>query len=162
MLSPERAAESSATKGQDALEEKYLIFSILGISYAFPSVYVGEIAVFDAVYPLPLMPEYVLGIINRYSVPYVLLDIGLLLTGESSRGGKVLVVKEDIDRIAFLIDDIADIADIAKGRLIEVERGVEDGDAAEIISGSFKRNGGDIFVLDIRRILDRVTGETAG
>jgi purine-binding chemotaxis protein CheW len=162
MPSPERATESSAAEGQDVLEEKYLIFSILGTSYAFPSKYVGEIAVFDTVYPLPLMPEYVLGIINRYSVPYVLLDIGLLLTGEPSPQGKVLVVKDSIDRIAFLIDDIADIVDIDKAELFEVERGGDDGGAAEIISASFKRDGGDIFVLDIRLVLERVTAGTGG
>jgi purine-binding chemotaxis protein CheW len=146
----------------EAAEEKYLVFSILGRLYAFPSKHVGEIAVFNTVYPLPLMPDYVLGIINRYSVPYVLFDTGALLFKEPSRRGKVLIIKEDIDRIAFLIDDIADIADIMKTQLAEVERNAESGDLTEIISESFKWNNDDVFVLDIRRILNRVTREAFG
>ena len=48
-------------------EEKYVIFSVSGGNYSFPSSAISEVAVFDAVYPLPLMPDYVLGIINRYA-----------------------------------------------------------------------------------------------
>jgi purine-binding chemotaxis protein CheW len=141
--------------------EKYLIFSILGRRYTFPSSYISEIAVFETVYPLPLMPGYVLGIINRYSVPYVLFDIGLLLLKTPTPRGKVLVFKDQIDRIAFLIDDITDIADIPQTQVIPVERSSESGDLAEIIAASFRWHENDVFVLDIERILSRVTGETS-
>ena len=141
--------------------EKYLIFSILGKHYTFPSSYISEIAVFETVYPLPLMPDYVLGIINRYSVPYVLFDIGLLLLKTPTPQGKVLVFKDQIDRIAFLIDDITDIADIPQANVIPVERSPESSDLAEIIAASFRWHENDVFVLDIERVLGRVTGETA-
>ena len=59
--------------------EKYLIFTILDETYALPSRLIGEIALLDTVYPLPLLPPYIPGIINRYSAPYALIDIGLLL-----------------------------------------------------------------------------------
>lgn len=141
--------------------EKYLIFSILGRLYSFPSRLIGEIALFDSVYPLPLMPSYVLGVVNRYSVPYALFDIGLLFYNTPCPRKKVLVIKDDIDRIAFLIDDITDIADVQQEKLLSVERSAESDDLTEAVSASFSWNSGDVFVLDIQKILSRVTGDTA-
>jgi purine-binding chemotaxis protein CheW len=138
-------------------EEKYLIFSILDRRYSFQSRFISEIALFDTVYPLPLMPAYLLGIINRYSVPYALFDIGLLLFKTAGSRSKVLVLKDEIDRIAFLIDDVIDIADISQENLFPMERGVESNDLAEIVSASFKWDGDDVFVLDIQRILARAS-----
>jgi purine-binding chemotaxis protein CheW len=143
-------------------EEKYLIFSILGGYYSFPSRVISEVAVFDAVYPLPLMPDYVLGIINRYSVPYVLFDIGQLLFRTSAPRGKILVFKDNIDRIAFLIDDVIDIVDVQNEKLLTVERSAESQELTEMIASSFKWNGRDVLVLDVEHILNKVTGETAG
>jgi purine-binding chemotaxis protein CheW len=117
---------------------------------------------FDAVYPLPLVPDYMLGIINRYSVPYALLDIGLLLYKTPSPRNKILVLKDNIDRIAFLIDDIIDIPDIPQEQLFGIERKTDSDDISETISASFKWNGYDVFVLDIQRILIRISSEVEG
>jgi len=139
--------------------EKYLIFTILGKLYSFPSKFIGEIALFDTVYPLPLMPAYVPGIVNRYSVPYALFDIGLLFYSTPSPRGKVLVIKDEIDRIAFLIDDVSGIADIPQDGLLNMERGTESGDLTEAVCASFNWNGSDVLVLDINRILARAAGD---
>ena len=147
---------------ENPADEKYLIFSILGKYYTIPSRIIGEIALFDTVYPLPLMPDYVLGIVNRYSVPYALFDVGLLLLQNPTPRGKVLVFKDEVDRIAFLIDDVTDIADVAREKLLTVERSADSSDLAELITASFKWNGSDVFVLDIQRLLSRVTSETTG
>lgn len=141
--------------------EKFLIFSIMGKLYSFQSRYIGEIALFDAVYPMPLMPPYVLGVVNRYSIPYALFDIGLLFYNTPSPRNKVLIVKEEIDRIAFLIDDVSGIADIPADQLIVKDRSADSGDLTEAVFASFNWNGNDVFVLDIHRILSRVSGEAA-
>ncbi|MDR2478145.1 MAG: chemotaxis protein CheW [Treponema sp.] len=151
-----------AEAAENAADEKYLIFSILGKYYTVPSRSIGEIALFDTVYPLPLMPDYVLGIVNRYSVPYALFDVGLLLMQNPTPRGKMLVFKDEVDRVAFLIDDVTDIADVARGKLLTVERSADSSDLAELVTASFKWNGSDVFVLDIQRLLSRVAGETAG
>jgi hypothetical protein len=99
------------------------------------------------VFPLPLLPDYVLGIINRYSVPFALLDMGLLISGRPSRGVKVLVLKEpegartNLGKTAFCIDDVIDIAEIPLADLLPVGEGVE---------SSFSWKGKNILVLDIR------------
>jgi purine-binding chemotaxis protein CheW len=143
-------------------DERYLIFSILGTYYTFPSRLVGEIALFDTVYPLPLMPECVLGIINRYSVPYVLFDIGLLLLKTPTARNKVLVLKEGLDRVAFLIDDVTHIVEVPPEKMLMAERNAGSTELAEIIAATFRWNDADVFVLDVQRLLSRASGDTAG
>ena len=141
--------------------EKYLIFSIMEKLYSFPSRYIGEITLYETVYPLPLMPSYILGVVNRYSIPYALFDIGLLFYNTPSPRNKVLIVKDEIDRIAFLIDDITGIVDIQDENLIEIEGSSESGDLTEAVCSSFNWNDHDVFVLDIHKILSRVKGDNA-
>ena len=136
--------------------EKYLIFSVLDNLYSLPSRLIGEIAMFDTVYPLPLMPPYVPGVVNRYSIPYALFDIGLLLYKTPGPRNKVIVLKDDIDRIAFLINDVAGITDVSEEELLNIERSSETNDSAEAISASFNWKGDNVFVLDIQKILARV------
>jgi purine-binding chemotaxis protein CheW len=136
--------------------EKYLIFSIMNKLYSFPSRYIGEITLFDTVYPLPLMPPYVLGVVNRYSIPYALFDIGLLFYNTPSSRSKVLIIKDEIDRIAFLIDDVTGITDIQQDKLLNVERSADADDLTEAVLASFNWSGADVFILDIHKILSRV------
>jgi purine-binding chemotaxis protein CheW len=148
-----------AENDENKTVEKYLIFTILGKLYGFPSKLIGEIALFDTVYPLPLMPAYVPGVVNRYSVPYALFDIGLLFYSTPCPRSKVLVIKDEIDRIAFLIDDVSGIADIPQDDLLSMERGAESGDITDAVCASFNWNGSDVLVLDIHSILTRAAGD---
>jgi purine-binding chemotaxis protein CheW len=139
--------------------EKFLVFSILGKLYCFPSRLIGEIALFDAVYPLPLMPLYVLGIVNRYSTPYALFDTGLLFQNTPSPRKKIIILKEEIDRIAFLIDDITGITDIKNEELFVIEKNDSSSELTDAICASFKWNDNNVFVLDINRIISRISQE---
>ena len=141
--------------------EKFLVFSILGRLYSFPSRYISEIALFDAVYPLPMMPSFVIGVVNRYSVPYALFDIGILFHKTPCSRNKVLILKDEIDHIAFLIDDVTGIADIQHENLFLTERGADTGELTDAVGATFNWNENDVFVLDINRILSRVSGEAA-
>jgi purine-binding chemotaxis protein CheW len=149
--------------------EKHLIFTIQDRRYALPSKLINEVAAFEKAFPLPLLPAYVRGIINRYSVPYALIDIGFLLTknptGNSSPGtntAKLIVLKEEVDKIAFLIDDITDIADILPKDLLIVEQSVESSDEAVefarsgLIHASFEWKGNRIFCLEITELISQI------
>jgi purine-binding chemotaxis protein CheW len=140
-------------------DEKYLIFSIVDRLYAFPAQIIGEVAKCDAIYPLPLLPPYVLGVINRYSIPYALFDIGSLLFQTSGSRKEALVIKGEIDRVAFLIDSVTGIANIAPGKLIDMETGTEPNELTSAVCASFNWNGSNVFLLDIQRILTRVSQE---
>jgi purine-binding chemotaxis protein CheW len=156
----EVSGELADIKEEDGIE-KFLIFTIQGKSYAFPSKVIGEIALFDAVYSLPLMPAYIPGVVNRYSVPYALLDISLFFRNITGRRNKLLVLKDDIDRIAILVDEVTDIADVRMDALETAQKNGGEADAlSEAAAASFNYEENDILVLDIQKIINRITEET--
>jgi purine-binding chemotaxis protein CheW len=142
-----------------ASTEKYLIFTILGKFYTFPSRVISEVTAFDHVYPLPLLPNYVRGIINRYAVPFALIDIGLLIRETATPESKVVVLKETVDKLAFLIDDVVDIIDIPAASLLQVSQGTDQGDGTDIIEASFEWHDTHVFVLGVRQIINRVKAD---
>jgi len=143
----------------NANEEKYLIFSISDRHYAFPADVVGEVANCDPVFPLPLLPSYVLGFINRYSVPHALFDMGFLLTNVQGPRNEALVIKGDIDNVAFSIDKVSGIASLTPDKLNHMEAGSRLDEITGTVFASFKWNDADVFVIDIRRILARAAAE---
>ncbi|GHV47070.1 hypothetical protein AGMMS49546_36250 [Spirochaetia bacterium] len=168
-------AEEQAAEEKPA-PEKFLVFTVQGAYYTFPSRLISEVAALEKVFPLPLLPDYVRGIINRYSAPYALIDIGLLIlktpaapsAGAVSRGSppgpaKTVVLKETVDKLAFLIDDVVDIVDVHPSDLTKVEQdgeapgsGAIAGGAAGLIESSFEWHDTHVFCLSIQEIINQV------
>jgi purine-binding chemotaxis protein CheW len=155
---PETAALSTETLNS-ANEEKYLIFPIFGRQYAFPAEIIGEVANCNPFYPLPLLPSYVLGVIDRYSIPHALLDTGFLLFEKPGPHNEALVIKGDIDHVAFSIDNVSGIASIGPDKLISLTTGSGPHELTSAVYASFKWSGDDVYVLDVRRILARIADE---
>ena len=143
----------------NADSEKYLIFSIFNRQYAFPAQDIGEVANCELLYPLPLLPSYVLGVINRYSIPYALFDIGFLLANVPGPRDEALIIKNDIDRVAFSIENVSGIADITPDKLFKIGTGSESVELNNAVCASFNWNGTDVYVLDIQRLLALVAQE---
>jgi len=134
--------------------EKYLIFTIREKRYAMPTRIISEVAALEKAFPLPLVPGYVRGIINRYSIPYALIDICFLLLKDTSNAGKVIVLKEEVDKLAFLIDDVTDIADIPPEKLIKIEQ--EEAIPAGMVSAFFEWKDNQVFCLETTEIINRI------
>jgi len=132
--------------GSENNTEKYLIFFVRDKRYALPSRIISEVAALEKIFPLPLVPEYVRGIINRYSVPYALIDVNYLLFNEISIAGKLIVLKEEVDKLAFLIDDITDIADLSPEALMETE--AEETGFAGMVRAYFEWKGNQVLCID--------------
>jgi len=140
---------SDGDGAEDCRGGKFLVFPIQGRLCALTLDQIDEIAGLDAVHRLPLVPPYVLGVVSRYSVPYVLFDVGLLLFDAPSSGKKMLVLRGHPDRVAFLIDDVSDIVEVSGGELLphEGEYGAE---GISAVTASFGWEGREVLVLDIR------------
>jgi len=136
---------------ENAITEKYLIFTVQEKRFALQSVFISEVAVLEKVFPLPLVPGYIKGIINRYSVPYVLIDIKFLLLNDVSNARKVIVLKEEIDKLAFLIDDVTDIADLPSDQLMKIEE-----EETASISAFFEWKGNHVLCLDTGELINRI------
>jgi len=139
---------------EENTNEKYLVFALGDKQYALPSKIISEVAAVEKVFPLPLVPDYVCGIINRYSIPYALVDINILFFKTASAARKVIVLKQEIDRLGFIIDDVTDIADIPPEQLMKTELD-EDGATASV-TAFFEWKGNHVFCLDTQELLSRI------
>jgi purine-binding chemotaxis protein CheW len=146
--------EIVASDGQAT--EKFLIFTVLGKFYTFQTKIISEVTAFDRAYPLPLVPQYVIGLINRYSAPFALLDLGMLIQESPTPKSKVVVIKETIDKLAFLIDDVVDIVDVPVSAVMKIEQGTGETGIIGILESSFEWKGNNVFVLGMRQILERI------
>jgi purine-binding chemotaxis protein CheW len=150
-----------AEMSETAIGEKYLIFSVSNRLYSFPAQVIGEVANCDPFFHLPLLPSYVIGVIDRYSVPYALFDISLLLTNTPGPRKEALVINKDIDQIAFSIENVAGIANITPDKLNKIETGTGPFELHNAVYASFKWNGEDVYILNIRQLLARIMNEAA-
>ena len=137
--------------------EKYLIFTAREKRYALPSRIISEVAGLEKVFPLPLVPDYVKGIINRYSLPYALIDLSFLLHKTSSQTGKILVLKEEVEKLALLIDDVTDIADLSPEEFLKTEQG--ESDSINMVNAFFEWKGSHVFCLDTGELLNRIKND---
>ena len=154
MVKNDTETTGNAEHTENVIIEKYLVFTIQEKRYAIPSKFISEVAVLEKVFPLPLVPGYVKGIINRYSVPYALIDISFLLLKEDSTARKVIVLKEEMDKLALLIDDVADIADLPAEKLMKIEQ--EETAPSGSVSAFFEWNGSQIFCIDTQDLIGRI------
>ena len=152
---------SAAVISDNLISEKYLIFSVYDRQYAFPAKVVGEVASCEPLHHLPLLPSYVLGVIDRYSIPYALFDIGFLLTNAPGPHNEALVINKEIDQVAFSIENVSGIADITPDKLIKIETGSGPFELHSAVYASFKWNGEDVYILNIRQLLARIAQEAA-
>jgi len=134
--------------------DEYLVFTVQGKRYALLSKIISEVAALEKVFPLPLVPDYVLGMINRYSVPYALIDLGFLLVGERSEARKVIVLKEEVDKIALLIDDVVDIANLSPEDLMKIE--AEESTAASLASAFFEWKENPVLCFETGELISRI------
>jgi len=147
----ENTEKTENTEKPNTVIEKFLIFTVQEKWYALPAKIISEVTVPEKVFPLPLVPDYVQGIINRYSVPYVLIDIRFLLLNIASNARKVIVLKEEIDKLAFLIDDVTDIADLPTDQLMKIEE-----EEIASITAFFEWKGNHVLCLDTGEIINRI------
>jgi len=151
----ENITETTETPEETAVRyEKYIIFTIREKRYALPSESISEVAALEKVFPLPLVPDYVRGIINRYSVPYALIDICFFLYKDVSDAQKVIVLKEDVDKLALLIDDVTDIVDISAEKLLQVETKEDASDGP--VSTFFEWKGNHVFCFETGELISRI------
>jgi len=82
-----------------------------------------------------------------------------LLSSVPGPRNEALVIKSDIDRVAFSIENVSGIAGITPDKLIKIETGLGPIELNSAVCASFSWKGTDVYVLDIKSILARIAQE---
>lgn len=124
--------------------------------YAIPAENVKEILRDATVFPLPFVPPYVNGVLNRYGDPYVVID-SAVLEGKEAQKSLLFIVMNDESHTCLRITDVKDFFTAAEKDVIHFS----EAELSEFYDGTLKVDGQDVYVLNVQAIIEKVGKEIA-
>ncbi len=155
---------SAQKKGNSQRIEKkatWLIFTIGDSAdgrnlYAIPAENVKEILRDATVFPLPFVPPYVNGVLNRYGDPYVVVD-SAVLEGKEAQKSKLFIVMNDESHTCLRISDVKDFFTATEKDVVHFT----EAELSDYYEGTLNINGQDVYVLKVQAIIEKVGKEIA-
>lgn len=134
----------------EALMDKFLIFFSDGLTFGVDVAYVVEIITSHAITRLPMVPDYVRGIINLRGQIIPIIDIRLRLGKAAGESDCIVVIKVEGIHLGILVDMVDQMVDIPQGGATSVPAQNEQ----EFISGMCSLSAGStMLLLDCPRLL---------
>lgn len=133
-----------------------LAFDVAGETYALPLASVTEIVLPRPITPLPRTPDFVLGVMSLRGAVVPVLGLARRLglpEGESSRGTRILVLKDGEEAMGCRIDRVQGVLRFRREELEEpcVAGGVD----PRFLAGlGYDRPGNLVALLDPQRLCD--------
>lgn len=150
MFATESKFDSSENDIPDVLTDKYLIFISDGLMFGVSTEHVLEIITNHVITHLPMVPDYVRGIINLRGLIIPILDIRLRLGKAACDSDCIVVVSVDGVQLGILVDTVDQMVDIPRGDLSAVPAQ----NSQELVSGMCSLSGGStMLVLDCTQLL---------
>ncbi len=107
-------------------DDKYLLFSSGGLLFGVKAEYVVEIITNFSVRQVPLLPDYVAGIINLRGQIIPLIDVRKFLNQELSQKCCVIIISVDENLVGAIVDDVEKMIDIPVNSIQPLRTGRED------------------------------------
>lgn len=151
-------------KSTDQKAEKkatWLIFTIGSAAdghnqYAIPAESVKEILRDATVFPLPFVPPYVNGVLNRYGDPYVVVDTAVL-EGKEAQNSFLFIVLSDESHTCLRITDVKDFFTASEKDVVHFA----EEELSDFYDGTLNIDGQDVFVLNVQAVIEKVGKEIA-
>ena len=157
-VTAETLVDVFADDGSDS-RYQYLTFRLAEESYAVGILAVKEILECGAVTAVPMMPVYVLGVINLRGRVVPVIDLAQRFSGKRTVPGRrtcIVIVEvgaEDARQdLGLIVDAVSKVVDIPPAQ-VEPAPSLGSRLRAEFIAGMGKLDGGFIILLDIERLL---------
>ena len=137
---------NDALNVHEAEGEKFLIFRSSGILYAMSTDFVNEILNNVAITHVPMVPEYIAGVINLRGQIVPIVDFRLLLGRIPEEDGCVIILNIEGTDIGILVDSVDQMVNIERSSILPVPSQNEH----KLVSGMCTMPGGyaTIMVLD--------------
>lgn len=151
----------NAEKKQLKKKSVWLIFTIGNQAdgknlYAIPADSVKEILRDATVFPLPFVPPYVNGVLNRYGDPYVVID-SAVLEGKKAQQSMLFIVLNDESHTCLRITDVRDFFTVSEKDVIHFS----EEELSDYYEGTLKVKNQEVFVLKVQAIIEKVKKEIA-
>ena len=123
---------------------------------AIPAEKVKEILRDADVFPLPFVPPYVNGLLNRYGDPYVVVD-SAIIEGKEAQNSLLFIVLNDESHTCLRITDVKDFFTEDVNSVVPFD----ENELSEFYEGTIKVEGQDVFIMNVQAIIEKVGKEIA-
>ena len=129
----------------DDQEQQYLLFQSNDLRIGIEVEYVVETIINHSITRLPLVPDYVRGVINLRGEVIPIVDIRLRLGQRGERNDSVIVINVNDTQMGILVDQVDQMVKLPKRQILPVPERNEQ----KLICGmSSLSDGGVMLVLD--------------
>jgi purine-binding chemotaxis protein CheW len=122
--------------------------------YALLASDVREILRDVPVFPLPFVPEYINGILNRYGEPYAVID-PLPVLGEKSQESKLFIVLHDESHMCLKISEVLEFYTTQESDL----KFFSASESGKYYVGSFSYEDGEVLILNPESFVEVVEND---
>lgn len=131
--------------------EQYLLFEVQELKLGIRVDYVLETIINYSVTPLPLLPEYIRGVINLRGEIIPIVDVRLRLSRSGGKDAPVIVVSVGGNQMGILVDRVVQMVKLRKNDVQPLPaRGRQ-----KLVSGMCSLpEGGTMLVLDCPALLE--------
>ncbi len=134
---------------------QWVTFMLAGEKYGINVMQVREVLRDIDIAPVPGAPSFVLGIINLRGNVVTVIDTRSrfgLASVEPSEEFRIIIIETMDQTLGFLVDSIAEVADILQSE-IELTPNVGNDDSARYIQGVHSRNGELLILVSVEKVL---------
>ncbi len=139
--------------------QQYLTFTLAGEAFAIPIEHVREIIEFTGLTTIPLMPEFLRGVINLRGAVVPVVDLQSRFergnTGIHKRTCVVIVElahDQDAPSIGIMVDAVNEVLSVDAGQ-VEARPTFGTNIRADFIDGILNLDGRFVITLDVRQVL---------
>jgi len=150
-LDKEGGDQAAGEQAQDVEYQKLLLFSMEESIFAISADLVREIAIGATIYRVPFAPPFVRGLINRHGDPYTVIDLKVLIQGETVQADQFLMLKVKDDQLAVLISDVVEITKFPVTILHPIQER-----EGSFFSASFRKDDKEVLVVDVKAVTEYI------
>lgn len=158
-LQPARKGQDDETEAGTEDQAQYLTFSVSGEMYAMAILHVKEIIEYGAITTVPMMPDFVRGVINLRGAVVPVVDLANRFGGSPSkitRRSCIVIVEVEIDDesldIGIIVDSVSAVLDIPASE-IEPPPAFGARIRPDFIEGMGKIDGRFVIILKVGSVL---------
>lgn len=149
--------ESQVSQNDDDLldespEMTWLIFSLHEDIYAIETSMAKEILRNLDIYPLPFVPAFVKGVINRHGEPYSVIDLSLFLEGINQDSALFIVLNLPDSKFCIQITDVLDFHTAPEDSIIKLTEVQE----TAFYTGTIDYKGKTVPIINAARIYEKI------
>lgn len=141
---------NSVSSAAEPSTEKYMLFLSDALLFGVKAEYVVEIITNHTITPLPLVPDYILGIINLRGQIIPIVDMRLLLGHSPAPDTCIIILNIQDTMVGILVDSVQRMLDIERASILPAPAQ----NTQDMVSGMCSlEDGQTMLVFDCTQIL---------